>query len=266
MTAPAGCVAIPTVTAAGGVAVEVNVTEPTPVAVAESVFVPTAPSVHEPTVAMPDAFVVCDAPLTLPPPDPTANVTLTPGDGWPVVVVTSTEGGTATLVPAGAVCPSPVLTLMVDAGDAVPVAANVTGARPATVAVTELTPAAAPSVHDPTEAIPNELVIAAAPVTDPEPETTAKVTMIPGVTLPAESVTVTVGATAVAVPATAFCASPADFTTVAGRPGTTAMSADADVPPESEAMTCAVPIARARTIPCGVTLMTLGLSELNVAA
>jgi hypothetical protein len=53
-----------------------------PLAVAVSVFAPAVgPRVQEPTVAMPWAFVVAVAPVTLPPPDATAKVTVTPANG-----------------------------------------------------------------------------------------------------------------------------------------------------------------------------------------
>ena len=69
--------------AAPAVALAVNVTglpvSPEEVAASVLLFVPAVvPSVHEVTVAMPLAFVVALPPVTPPPPEPTANVTLTP--------------------------------------------------------------------------------------------------------------------------------------------------------------------------------------------
>ena len=56
-----------------------KVAEPaTPGAAAVNVFTPAvAPSVQLPTVAIPDSLVVCEAPVTDPPPVATENVTVT---------------------------------------------------------------------------------------------------------------------------------------------------------------------------------------------
>ena len=51
--------------------------------------------------------------------------------------------------------------------------------RPALVAVRVLAPAVVPSVQLPTVAMPAALVVAEAPVTEPPPEATAKVTVTP---------------------------------------------------------------------------------------
>jgi hypothetical protein len=71
--------------------------------VAVSVFAPALdPSVHEPTVAIPEALVVALAPVMLPPPVATANVTDTPETPLPLASETLTEGGIATALPAAA--------------------------------------------------------------------------------------------------------------------------------------------------------------------
>ena len=70
--------------AAPAVAVAVKVTgEPvSPAEVAVKVFDPAlVPKVQEPTVAIPEAFVVVVAPVIEPPPLATAKVTLTPETG-----------------------------------------------------------------------------------------------------------------------------------------------------------------------------------------
>ena len=62
--------------------------------VAVSVLAPAVlPSVHEPTVAIPDAFVVALAPVIDPPPLATANVTATPAFALPLASVTSATTG-----------------------------------------------------------------------------------------------------------------------------------------------------------------------------
>ena len=61
------------------------------------------PSVHDPTVAMPAAFVTAVAPVTDPPPDVTEKVTDTPDVGLPFASLMMTDGGTGTALPAAAV-------------------------------------------------------------------------------------------------------------------------------------------------------------------
>ena len=74
--------------AAAAVADAVNVRGP-PVSPAEVavrvLLLPPAvvPRIQEPTVATPDAFVVCELPVTEPPPVAAANVTETPATGLP---------------------------------------------------------------------------------------------------------------------------------------------------------------------------------------
>src|SRR5881396_1300306 len=77
------------------VPVAVNVTglPVSPLAVAVSVLVPAVvPSVQLPTLAMPLALVVWLAPVMLPLPGATANVTVTPPTGLPPPSFTITDG------------------------------------------------------------------------------------------------------------------------------------------------------------------------------
>ena len=72
-----------------------------PVAVALSVFAPAVPpSVQLPTVAIPALDVVAVAPVMLPLPDATANVTLAPATAFPFASVIFTDGATDTALPA----------------------------------------------------------------------------------------------------------------------------------------------------------------------
>ena len=66
-----------------GVPVAAKVTGGSPVTVAVKAFAPgVLPNVQLPTVAIPLAFVVWEAPVMLPPPELTAKVTATPGIGF----------------------------------------------------------------------------------------------------------------------------------------------------------------------------------------
>ena len=73
------------------------------------------PMVQLPTVAMPLEFVVAVAPVILPPPAVTANVTDTPAIDCPLAFLTITAGRVATAVPTRTVSPPPALTAL-DAG------------------------------------------------------------------------------------------------------------------------------------------------------
>src|SRR5213082_1314679 len=137
------------------VPVAVNVTglPVSPLAVAVSVLVPAVvPSVQPPTAAMPLALVVWLAPVMLPLPAPTANVTDTPWTGLPFTSFTITAGGVATALFTVAVCLSPPLTAMLPALPAVPVAVKLTGlpVSPPAVAVRVFFPAVMSSVQLPT--------------------------------------------------------------------------------------------------------------------
>jgi hypothetical protein len=71
-----------------------------PAAAAVRVLAPAVvPSVQLPTVAMPLALVVCSAPVMLPSPKATANVTPTPWTGLLLASRTITDGGVVTAVP-----------------------------------------------------------------------------------------------------------------------------------------------------------------------
>ena len=62
-------------------------------------FAPAAvPTFHDPTAATPAASVVALVPVAAPPPEPTANVTLTPGMPLPNWSVALTDGAVATFV------------------------------------------------------------------------------------------------------------------------------------------------------------------------
>jgi hypothetical protein len=87
-----------TVVAAGDAAVPViaMLVVPTLATVAVSVFAPAAvPSVKPVGAAIPCALVVATAPVSVPPPPVTANVTDVPATGLPFASVTSTAGSCA---------------------------------------------------------------------------------------------------------------------------------------------------------------------------
>src|SRR5439155_778625 len=119
------CVAAPAVP----VAVKVTGLPVSPVDVAVSEFGPAmGPKVHEVTSAIPLAFVVTGVVgVTEPPPDATANVTVTPATGLPFASCAITDGFTSTAVPAVDVWPSPALIAIRLATPAVPVAVKVAG-------------------------------------------------------------------------------------------------------------------------------------------
>jgi hypothetical protein len=99
----------------------VNVTgEPvSPEAVAVIVFAPAVvPSVHDPTVAMPEEFEVVVNDVPDPPPVATAKVTDRLATGLPAASVTRTDGAVATAEPAVAVWLLPAFTAMVAAAPA----------------------------------------------------------------------------------------------------------------------------------------------------
>jgi hypothetical protein len=123
------------------------------------------------------------------------------------------------------------------AAPGVPVAVKVTGdpASPEAVAVSAFAPAVVPRVHAGDVAIPESSVVTTPEVaSDPPPLATAKVTDVPGVALPAESVTFTDGAMATAVLTVADCALPALVAMLAAAPGPVGVRAAevADVSPE----------------------------------
>ena len=126
--------------AAPAVPVAVKVTGlpamPPGAAVAVREFAPAVvPRVHEVAVAMPEASVATGVlGNTEPPPEATAKVTATPGTGLLLTSRTTTEGSTATALPAVAVCAWPALTaIWVGAPAASAIDADVTEVSPALV-------------------------------------------------------------------------------------------------------------------------------------
>ena len=109
------------------------------------------------------------------------------------------------------------------AAPAVPVALKLTGepVRPSQVAVRVLAPTVVPSVQPPTVAMPEASVVTVGPpAMPPPPAVTAKVTLAPLTGLSCASVTMTLGAVATAIPATAVWASPAFRAICAAGPAT----------------------------------------------
>ena len=97
---------------------------------AVSVFCPAVGlSVQLPTVATPLAFVVWLAPVIVPFPGVTANVTATPATGFPFASFTSTDGGELTAVPAGADWLVGLFAAIVAAAPAASVIAALAGVR-----------------------------------------------------------------------------------------------------------------------------------------
>src|SRR5436853_314649 len=95
---------------------------------AVNVFEPAvALSVQLPTVATPLALVVWLAPVIVPFPGATANVTATCATGFPFASFTITDGGVLTAAPAVADWPVALFAAIVAAAPAVPVAVKGTG-------------------------------------------------------------------------------------------------------------------------------------------
>src|SRR5207249_1352923 len=165
------------------------------------------PRIQEVTAAIPFAFVVTGVVgVTEPPPDATANVTLTPPTGLPFASRTITDGSIATAVPAVADWLFPPLSAIELAAPVVPVAVKVTGlpVSPLAVAVSEFGPTVGPSVHDVTAAIPFPPVVTGVVGVDgPRAEEGANVTLTPATGLPFASCTITEGGVATVVPAVA---------------------------------------------------------------
>jgi hypothetical protein len=178
------------------VAVKITGLPLSPALDAESTSTPAVPlSVQLPTVATPPALLVVTAPVTAPPPDVIANVTVTPLTGLPNASVMSTLGGGNTSVPAVAASEVAVFAAIDAAAPAFPVAVKVTVLldEDPLVTVSVLLPDTLPSVQLPTVAMPLVFVVARAPVTDPPPDATANVTDTPLSGFPNGSVTITLG-------------------------------------------------------------------------
>lgn len=111
--------------------------------VAVSVFAPgNGPILQLPTLASPFASVVCTAPVIVPPPPVTANVTGTPATGRPAPSRTSAVGTVGTSAPTRTVCPPPKRAVIVKVvGTTVTVADPLT---PATAAEIVAVPADRP--------------------------------------------------------------------------------------------------------------------------
>ena len=183
--------------------------EPLKALVAVSVSAPAAVASVQPTTARPSVPVVTTEPVHVPSPLAT-NVTAAPPTGLSLPSVTSTVGAITTVVPTAAVWSAPAAMAIFTAAPGVPVAWKVTrgAASPAQVAVMTLAPAVVPSVQ-PTLAMPAASVVADVLPQEPPPAVAAKSTVTPLTGLPCLSTTMTLGAVATAVPATAFWASPA---------------------------------------------------------
>lgn len=122
-----------------GTAVATNVvamTDAAPFTLAVSVFCPAVePSVQLPTVAIPEPSVVAVAPVIVPPPVPTANVTATPDTTFPTESLTSTDGETVTMPSVSALALSPANLFNVPGNPAVTMISAVCW-KPPTFAVT----------------------------------------------------------------------------------------------------------------------------------
>src|SRR5690348_121935 len=150
-----------------------------PAAVAVSVSGPAVePRVQDPTVAIPDASVTGEPPVTVPERAEEAKATLTPGTTLPWLSCTITDGG-VTGVFTVVLWRSPEFTAMSLALPCVAVAVKPTGepVSPPTEAVAVCVPAVAPSVHWAT-AMPVPSVIEVAGI-DPPPKVTAQLTVTP---------------------------------------------------------------------------------------
>src|SRR5207253_10114888 len=131
------------------VPVAVNVTglPVSPVATAVNLLAPAVVlRVQLPTVAIPLASVVWFAPVMVPLPAATANVTATPDTGLPLASLTMTDGGIGTAVPAVTVWLFPALT-------AICVAAPPMTVTPREVTVVTPAPAEKPRVRGPTRPV-----------------------------------------------------------------------------------------------------------------
>jgi hypothetical protein len=190
-------------------------------AVTRSVFVPAmVSSVQPPTVATPIESVVCVGSVTLPAPDVTEYVTLTPVTGFPLGSITRTLGKMGTSVPTMADATG-VEIAVIDAGaPAIPVAEKSTSTPfiPDTAARKVFCPTVGPTVQDATRATPDASVACVEPVTMPPPVRTANVIVAFGAGLLSASRTSTAGGFATALPATAVWLFPETISMDAGTP------------------------------------------------
>src|SRR5262249_33578994 len=135
-----------------------------------------------------------------PPPDVTAQLTVTPDTGF-TPSVTSTESSFGRAARTVSVCPFPPARDMVVAVPLFPKSMNRNGlpVSPAEVATTVSGPANAPRVPEPRFATPEPFVTAGDPVIAPLRAETAKLTDTPEIGLPNWSVTFAPGGVATAV-------------------------------------------------------------------
>src|SRR5207302_1466598 len=175
--------------------------------VAVSVFEPAvALNVQLPTVAMPLPLVVWLAPVIVPFPGATANVTATCATGFPFASFTITDGGVLTAVPAVADWLVALFAAIVAAVPAVAVALKGTG-DPAPVACTVWVPAVVPSVQV-VAAMPLPSLVDVVGLTDPLPVAGVHVTVTPATGLLNRSATRTDSWVGSVVPTVPVCPSP----------------------------------------------------------
>src|SRR6267378_1060071 len=184
-----------------------------PGAVASNVLSPaTVASLQLPRRATPDESVVALLGVRLPSSAPvSANVTGTPGNGFPYWSTTRTAGGVLTGWLAIPVCVSTLTRSNWNATSRVPLATNFTGlpTRPLALAPRRFCLTSVPSRQLPTRATPAVSVVGAAPVTLPLPDAGVNVTATPGTGLLNWSCTITAGARGRIVFTTAVWPSPA---------------------------------------------------------
>src|SRR5262245_12737078 len=186
---------------------------PGPATVAVRALAPGA-TVQDPTVAMPSTPVTGLAPLMIPPPTDTANVTCCPTSGVPAMSCTSTDGATFSGAPARPCCASPAFTTTEGADPATIALAVKTTGLPgiAVVAVADklFDPVEPPSVQN-TAARPVISLVSAALDTCPPPPVTANVATIPEIGWEFESVTWTVTGVGRVPDTVSICRSPANL-------------------------------------------------------
>ena len=197
---------------------------PAPVTVAVSVLTPgDAPSAHFPTCATPLPLAVAIPPVTLPPPEATAKVTVAFGTGLFPASVTRTAGLTLAPKPTspGRLLPAYRAT-WAGAPIASEVAVKATGLPAIPVPVTVATSVSVPtlpSVQLPTVATPLALVTWVAPVIEPLPAGTENVTPTPGTGLLKVSFTTTAGGVVTVAVVVTDWPSPACLATLLAAPG-----------------------------------------------
>src|SRR6184192_2586731 len=175
--------------------------DPTPVAWAVcvlSVGVIAVPSVQL-VDAMPPVLVVEVSGLTEPPPSSTDQLTVTPATGLLRASATRTDNGTGSACPTVSVCCCPPVIAICVAPPTWAVTLNVTGVRPAALALVVCVPGVGPSVRV-VDACPEASVTDEVGFTEPPPDAAAQVTVTLFTGLPCESVTSTVCGVARAMP------------------------------------------------------------------